>query len=246
MTIPQILFPALLLATVYSCNNSTANKPETVIKSSNVTDTTAAVSMHANDTVETTTYASSTDEDTIADIKFPQLSVSINRLLVYDEGKQLNNIQTDTVYLGVELGETIEAQKITVTSELLTNITVEQRYETSVSISEEGPHCDMLDWKHYYSEWKPLNQNAAGQFIAENYTEKENQKFPEIPLNEFKEAVKQHCGEGGFELVKKNKSIKEGASIIGISNYFLRISGKRKDNGELVTKIIIIDSPMGC
>lgn len=245
MTKRPTLFTLFVLLTVYSCNNSTANKPEEVIKSSHAADTTAAVSLQANNTAESTANAAP-EEDTVADIKFPQFSVSINRLLLYDQGKQLNNVQNDTVYLSVELGESIEGQKITVSSELLTNITVEQQYETSVSISEEGPHCDMLNWKHYYSEWKPLTQNAAGQFIAENYTEKEHEKFPDIALNEFKEAGKKHCGEGGFELVKKNKSINEGASIIGISNYFLRISGKRKDNGELVTKIIIIDSPMGC
>ena len=72
------------------------------------------------------------------------------------EDKKLNETQKDTVYLYSELGETIEGQTISISTEQLINLTIEQRYETSVTIMGEGPHCDLIDWKHYDSEWKTL------------------------------------------------------------------------------------------
>jgi len=31
-----------------------------------------------------------------------------------------------------------------------------QSFENSITIINEGPHCDLVKWKHYNSEWKEL------------------------------------------------------------------------------------------
>ena len=38
-----------------------------------------------------------------------------------------------------------------VTSPTLKNLKVEERIETSITVMNEGPHCDLTHWKHYNS-----------------------------------------------------------------------------------------------
>lgn len=187
-----------------------------------------------------------TEADTITTIKFKELSVSINRLIIYDEDKKIDKIQKDKVEIYAELGETIEGQLISISSDQLTGLTVEQRYETSVTITDEGPHCDLTDWKHFYSDWKRLKTNSSGQFICDEYSELEHRKFPKISINDLKQKVKDKCGDEWFKLVEKIKAPTEYPSRVGISRYYLKVTGQRKDNRQTVTKLIIIESPMGC
>ena len=35
-------------------------------------------------------------------------------------------------------------------------IQVFQKHENSIAISDNNSHCDLINWKHYYSSWKPL------------------------------------------------------------------------------------------
>ncbi len=110
----------------------------------------------------------------------------------------------------------------------------------------EGPHCDLTDWKHFYSDWKSLQTNKKGQFICNKYSEKDYEKFPEISIEDLKQKVKEQCGEEWFNLLDKVKIPTEYPSGVSISRYFLRITGQDKNKGETVTKLIIIETPMGC
>lgn len=66
-----------------------------------------------NQTIKEATFTNDVEEvDTITTIKFDELSVSINRLIIYDEDKKIDQIQKDTVEIYAQLGETIEGQLI--------------------------------------------------------------------------------------------------------------------------------------
>jgi hypothetical protein len=54
------------------------------------------------------------------------------------------------------------------------------------------------------------------------------------------------CGEEWAKMIKNNNSPTQYPSAVDVSRYFLRITGKRKDNGKTITKIIVIETPMGC
>lgn len=228
----------------YSCNKVSknteiaTNNPDSINTSNKVSSKTLKS--------EKTLQNEETGVYTITDIKFRELSISINRLLIFDEEKKLDQVQNDTVNIYAELGETIESQKITVLSNHIKDFTIEQRYETSITITNEGPHCDLTEWKHYYSDWKNLKTNESGEFICEKYSEKEYTKFPEVKIDELKEKVKMQCGDEMFKLISKNKKIIDNNSEVGISRYFLRIKGKHKYNGQMITKTIIIETSMGC
>lgn len=186
------------------------------------------------------------DPDTVTYVRFPELTLVFNRLVVWEDEQKLSALQTDSVNLYAELGETIEGQQISVLTDVLTDITIEQRYETSVVISNEGPHCDLVEWKHYYSDWKPLTQSPGGTFIGLTYDIKETERFPKLPITELKETVRKQCGEEWYQLVKNIKSPNEYPSSVGISRYVVRVSGKQKGTGKTIRKIIAIGQSMGC
>lgn len=179
-------------------------------------------------------------------LKFKELSLSIINFFVSDEEKNINQIQKDTVYLFPELGESMEGKTISIFSEQLTNLKIEQRYETSVTIMGDGPFCDLDDWKHYYSDWKTIKTNKMGQFVCNSYALEDRNKFPKIQISELKEIVKKKCGNEYFKQISDIKSPNEHPSTVGISRYFLRISGKRIDNGMIINKLIILLQPIGC
>ncbi len=233
----------LILALIWSCNNTNSNKK--LEKASNNDST---ISVNKRDSIIENVLSEKNEvwEDTTADIKFKDISISINRLILFDDDKQLNQIQKDTVYLYADLGETIEGQKITIVSSQLTNITIEQRYETSVTIMDDGPHCDLTEWKHYDSTWEKLKTNDKGQFIGDSYSEKDLEKFPVVEISELKAYVKKHCEEKYSQLISTIKSPTEYPSAVSVSRYFLRINGKRKNSEETSTKLIIIEMAMGC
>jgi hypothetical protein len=235
---PRLLMLSTLLA-FYSCQSPVKTTPATTKSDSIVSDTSHAF-------MQTQASATEIIEDTVADIRFHEFSVSINRLLVYDQDHELSNLQKDTVILDVEPGETIEGQKITVSSDQLSDIKIEQSYETSITIMEEGPHWDLTEWKHYNSEWKQLTPDIHGQFTGNSYTEKEREVFPKIDINELKKYVKDEHGNAMYTYISKIKSPTEYPSGVGISRYFLRISGRDKNTGKSITKLIIILAPMGC
>jgi len=65
-------------------------------------------------------------------------------------------------------------------------------------------------------------------------------------MDDFKEAVNAHCGERWYELIKNINSPTEYPSGVGISRYFLKITGLRKQDRQLVEKLIVLENPMGC
>lgn len=233
----------MTFTTLCSCNNASTNKPLVSQNDSITSDTLSIPNQTSN---EATITNNEKEVDTTTTIKFDELSVFIHRLIISDEDMKIDHIQKDTVKIYAELGETIEGQLVSIASDQLTGLTVEQRYETSVTIMNEGPHCDLTEWKHFYSEWKRLKANNSGQFLYDKYSEKEYEKFPKISIDELKQKVKEECGYEWFKLVEKVKTPTEYPSGVSISRYYLRVTGQRKDNGKTVTKLIVIEMPMGC
>jgi len=222
----------------YACNQSSSNKSyeETAL----MADTTEFINSNNQDN------AINEEENQNTNVHFEELTVTIGGFTGNNIEPESSKINKDTAYLYSELGSTIEGQLLVVLSDNLSQVKVEQSYETSVTISKEGPHCDLLNWKHYYSEWKTLNPNENGAFICEIYNQEDNEKFPKIEISNLQQEVRKQCGEDWQLLINDIKSPTEYPSSVSISRYFLKVTGIRKDNGQLISKIIVIESPMGC
>ena len=186
-------------------------------------------------------------QDTNTVIGTGKMSLAFDGLLIYEvDQKRLSNFTTDTIIFYISVGEMLSGQTMTITSTDFTDFSVEERFETSVTVTNEGPHCDLTEWKHYLSEWKSLKKDQSGKFITEIYAGKETSKFPVVEMKDLTKVAIEKCGEHWSEPLRNATSPKEYPCSVGISRYFLRITGQRADNGEPVIRTVILEQPMGC
>lgn len=150
----------------------------------------------------------------------------------------------DTLFISPsELGETLAGATFNIQSDSLSDIVVEQSYQTVSGISNEGPVCLLEGWKNYRSGWVKV-EGKNGEYLGREYTEKD-MFFPETDIEEWKKVVKKHCGKEYLELVKDNKTVKENAAFVGIEIIYFRITGKKKDGTDVI-KYIAFYPAIGC
>ncbi|WP_339657531.1 SH3 domain-containing protein [uncultured Maribacter sp.] len=179
------------------------------------------------------------------EIKFSDFSLQME-LEDWDENGILKKVQNDTAKVYVELGETPEGKKIKIQQSKFKKVEVFQRHENSITIMNEGPHCDLTEWKHYYSDWKKLDFDlTSNTFVSDSYERKDWEKFIEIDINEFKKAVEEECGGYWTELIKDIKTVNEYPSGVSISRIFFKILFT-DENGSVIEKTIEFEIPMGC
>lgn len=184
--------------------------------------------------------------DTSASFSMGELYVEINRLVLDDTLNHVYALESDTLDVFIDLGETIEGQELSINDTNFENVVIEQSYETSVTIMNEGPHCDLYDWTHYQSPWVELEKNNKGSYRCLNYEGEDYERFVDVSLEELKAAIARECGEYWSEIAKDIKGPNDYPAGVTISRYFLRISATSKSTQERIQKLIIIQSPMGC
>jgi hypothetical protein len=179
------------------------------------------------------------------EIKFQDFSLQME-LEVWDENGELKKVQNDTAKVYVELGETPQGKKIKIKQSKFKKIEIFQRYENSVTIMNEGPHCDLKEWKHFYSDWKKLNFDFTENiFVSDSYEYKDSEKFIAIDINELKKAVEKECGGYWPEHIKDIKNVNEYPSGVSMSRIFLKIL-LTDENDSVIEKTIEFEIPMGC
>src|SRR6187551_2475996 len=88
-------------------------------------------------------------------IKFQELTVEIQGLSAF-EGDDLVTVFKNEASFTADLGWDLDSATILVTAEHYSTVEVYQSFETSIVILNEGPHCDMTEWKHFTSNWIKL------------------------------------------------------------------------------------------
>lgn len=136
---------------------------------------------------------------------------------------------------------------------------VEQQFETSLTINDEGPHLDLLSWKHGLSPWQELSVIKPNIFRGKAITEKDGRRFPAFTKQELCQAVikqgKQDARSGNYiydpnddkwlTLVKQKPQ--EGWVIYrsGVSTIRFRIQAKEGDTWQVVHTVEIARA-LGC
>ncbi len=161
--------------------------------------------------------------------------------------EQVSTHESEGIDAILELGETVEGKTIRVRHHSkYKSIEVFQRHENSISIIADGPHCDLVDWKHFYSAWEPLNPTKKhGVFKTVTYDVSAWNKFIPVDMKDFKNAVKEHCGEEWHKLIKDTKTINDGATDISISKMYFKVIFTTLHD-EKIEKVIAFDIPIGC
>jgi hypothetical protein len=129
---------------------------------------------------------------------------------------------------------------------------IEQQYETSVTIMNEGPHMDLVNWKHHVSDWEILEEINENSFLSKDVSSND---FPAVTTDEIVEATKQQVAvwakdgygpdERWIELAKKCKNSFEYPCGVSVSQVRLKISVKDGNSWKEI-KIINLIVPMGC
>jgi hypothetical protein len=245
-TMKTKLFFLILLVCIISCKNKKQDKSSVLLDKDQRIDSLFS-SKFTKDLENQDEFKSEEIKDTVTEFEFKDLKVSISRLTTYEEDSiKEKSSKSDTVLFYIDLAESIEGQKLLLESNTLENLKAEMSYQTSVSIQNEGPHCDLNNWKHYTSSFIELVKTSQNEFQISTFEEKDYSKFPQVNIEELKKTIKKECGEDWYKLVQKIKTPNDYPSEVSISRYILKLSGTEKKNKTIKVKIIIIESPMGC
>ena len=136
---------------------------------------------------------------------------------------------------------------------------IEQQIETSMTINDEGPHLDLLNWKHGVSPWQELPVIKPNIFRGKAITKKDSRRFPAFTKQELCQAVikqgKRDARSGNYtydpnddkwlRLVKQKPQ--EGWIIYttGVSTIRLRIQAKEGDTWQVIHTVEIAVA-LGC
>jgi hypothetical protein len=155
--------------------------------------------------------------------------------------------QKDTTFYDLDLGESVDFQFLKVIADSMYEVQIYQQIEASFTIMDEGPHCDLVDWNHYYSPWravKTLQNNQKFRTLDYRYTDWE--KLFRIDLAALKQAVLDHCGDRWFRLVKNAKSPYQYPFGISESKVLFKIVLIDKQTHKKIERIAVFYPSMGC
>jgi hypothetical protein len=127
------------------------------------------------------------------------------------------------------------------------------QFETSAAIGGEGPHIDLLDWKHCRSGWQPA-QAEAGGFRLPMPSDGDRSCFPNATRAELQAAVAQALDRSGVDAASRQQwlasagrvtRVGELPSYVAISKMRVRIEQYDGREWKLLTTIEF-SVPMGC
>jgi hypothetical protein len=131
---------------------------------------------------------------------------------------------------------------------------VSVQFETSMAIGDEGPHIDLLDWKHCTSDWKVLKPGKGGDFVLPTPNEAESSCFPPSTTAEIKAALRSALRGYGIsgsearhwlELAGPIDAPGDQPSYLGISKVRVRVE-QRGLQGWWPLTMIEFMPPLGC
>ncbi|MBO6516598.1 MAG: hypothetical protein JJ975_08605 [Bacteroidia bacterium] len=181
------------------------------------------------------------DEDDFI-IDFGDVTLYIDSFEVWDQGFKLTK---DTAIIYLELGQDIEGKTIGISNSLFKDVKLYQSHENSISISGEGPHCDLVDWKHFNSNWESISikNNMATVY---SYSGQERSAFVDVSMDEVRDAVREQCSDGWASLLDSTTSINEYPCNVLTNRIYIRVVLTNPENDLNREKLVIFEVPMGC
>ena len=177
-------------------------------------------------------------------VNFENISLTFHDLELWETESQTWESKQDMISYYTELGVSPENKKVTVKTKIpYKRLAIYQAFETSVTITNEGPHCDLLDWKHYQSAWIPLKYDE-GDYFTLGYTQEDQTRFIPVELEELKEAVGEYCAQSFVQIVSGLETFESPASV-SISTIYIKII-MIDMNDNPIERIIAFEIPMGC
>ena len=169
----------------------------------------------------------------------PNATISISKTVYLAEPFK------DRITIPLEMQDQISNANLIIVANKNDKIRASLQLETSMSIQDEGPHLDLLDWKHCTSDWLTIDNTATHQFKLPDFENISLDCFPEVTLAEIKQAVLEHDGQEWMPLFDRDSFNKEMNLLIGISAARIKIEQMIEGKWVAVT-IVNLTIPIGC
>lgn len=150
--------------------------------------------------------------------------------------------------IDLDLAESIDNQEVKLNFKDNNEYRLLQRYRTSMSVSAEGPHLDLVDWRHFDSQWTQLKAVGSKRFRTLATNQMHDSKFPPTTTEEIVQEVRRRVGTTWPEVIDLAKDCdgpNDGACLVLISSIYLRIQ-KRVGVRWMDAGVVEIRIPMGC
>ncbi len=229
----------IITLSIIACKEKSENSLKEDLVSSQV------VKKHLKSKTDSITHLQLEEPKNTLEIKFDDFSILLDSIGIWDNENKLKQIQKDTAFVFLELGETIEGKTFKIIPNGFDKIAIYQRHKNSITIMDEGPHCDLLNWKHYYSNWKKL-YNKNNIFITDSYSQDHWEKFVSYTKDELEKTVLEYCGERWHKLLKNLDNPEFSPVGVSMSRIFLKINLINSNTGEKKEETISFEIPMGC
>ncbi len=169
-----------------------------------------------------------------------------------DDDTRVLAVDKDKVLISLGLGETLTKTISLQPHSDSHEFKVEQSFETSLTIMNEGPHMDLLDWQHHIGDWAELPRKNAVTFLAH---EVNNATFPAVTTEEIVAAVAEESAKwakGGYDpgelwiIAARNCKAPDSYPCgVSVSKVFFRILVKAAGQWQQI-QLIEVKIPMGC
>lgn len=145
----------------------------------------------------------------------------------------------------LELGESIENQIIVLRPWPgdAHELKIEQQFETSMAIGDEGPHIDFTDWKHFTSGWSNLKTLGGNRFLTLKIPHPE--RFPQVTRKEIYQVAKELGGRRWARLASECKGPNAGPCYVGVNRITFRISAQERGRWRVIHRLNF-SIPVGC
>ena len=149
----------------------------------------------------------------------------------------------------LDVPEYIDGQEISIVGgDKSAQFRISERYRTTMTVMGEGPHLDLVDWRHFDSEWIPLDQLDQRRFRTLASEKMDASKFPPTTQAELISAVRKRASDDwptAVELAKTCRSPHHEPCAVGVSSLYFRIE---KQVGDRWIKVGLVEVliPMGC
>lgn len=128
------------------------------------------------------------------------------------------------------------------------NLSAEMRYETSLAISDEGAHFDLVDWQHFQSAWLPLKRVNETKFVMPEVSLVERSQFPFVSKRDLLDYIKSSERDRGgrwSKLAELCQTPSSSPCYVGISKIMIKIYEGEGPQKKLFREIVLRPA-MGC
>lgn len=108
----------------------------------------------------------------------------------------------------------------------------------------EVPFCVIYNWKTFESEWTQIKLDNEELKFRSN--KEQINAVIDFTVEEFKAAVKEHCGIEWYNEIKNINSTDKLPSELFITTYTFKIVAGNSKTGEVIEKFIVFKTPTSC